>query len=169
MTEKTITGVLHSVTDGTFYIAAEDGQKTILIFDGEHSTPIQMKITLDVYRGDDGEWHVNPAGTYYTVADERPRPGPPGIEKKHIALFRKVAVGASEEAEAKELKAKGYEPVLTNTRWLLLKRPENLSQKQEPRLAELLPLPMVEKQALLETTDPLERLRRLAGLLHTGD
>jgi len=37
------------------------------------------------------------------------------------------------------------------------------------RLAELLPLPMVEKQALLETTDPLERLRRLAGLLHTGD
>ena len=104
MTDKTITGVLHSVTDGTFYIATEDGQKTILIFDAEHSTPIQMKITLDVYRGDDGEWHVNPTGSYYTVADERPRPGPPGIEKKHIALFRKVAVGASEEAEAKELK-----------------------------------------------------------------
>jgi len=32
----------------------------------------------------------------------------------------------------------GYERVLKRTRWLLLKRPENLSEKQEPRLAELL-------------------------------
>ncbi len=40
--------------------------------------------------------------------------------------------------EARQLKDKGYEPVLKNTRWLLLKRPENLTEKQEPRLAELL-------------------------------
>lgn len=40
--------------------------------------------------------------------------------------------------EAKTLKARGLEPVLTKTRWLLLKRPENLSEKQETRLAELL-------------------------------
>ena len=33
--------------------------------------------------------------------------------------------------EAKELKEKGYDPVLTKSRWLLLKRPENLTQKQE--------------------------------------
>ena len=36
------------------------------------------------------------------------------------------------------LKREGYEPVLTNTRWLLLKRPEHLTAKQEPKLAELL-------------------------------
>jgi transposase len=36
------------------------------------------------------------------------------------------------------LAAKGYEPVLKHTRWLLLKRPDNLSAKQEPKLAELL-------------------------------
>lgn len=36
------------------------------------------------------------------------------------------------------------------------------------RLAELLPLPMDEKMALLETLDPLDRLRRLAGLLKTS-
>ncbi|MBT8419249.1 MAG: transposase [Gammaproteobacteria bacterium] len=40
--------------------------------------------------------------------------------------------------EVKELKAKGQEPVLTKARWLLLKRPENLSDKQETKLAELL-------------------------------
>ena len=38
----------------------------------------------------------------------------------------------------KELKAKGYEPVLTKSRWLLLKRPEHLTDAQESRLAELL-------------------------------
>ena len=32
----------------------------------------------------------------------------------------------------------GYDPVLKSSRWLLLKRPENLTEKQEPRLAELL-------------------------------
>jgi transposase len=31
-----------------------------------------------------------------------------------------------------------FEPVLKHTRWLLLKRPENLSEKQLPKLAELL-------------------------------
>ena len=40
--------------------------------------------------------------------------------------------------EAKELKEKGYDPVLTKSRWLLLKRPENLTEKQETKLADLL-------------------------------
>lgn len=40
--------------------------------------------------------------------------------------------------EARELRARGREPVLTKTRWLLLKRPENLTEKQEVRLADLL-------------------------------
>ena len=41
-------------------------------------------------------------------------------------------------AEVKELKAKGDEPVLTKSRWLLLKRPEHLTETQEAKLAELL-------------------------------
>jgi len=40
--------------------------------------------------------------------------------------------------EARDLKAQGYAPVLKHTRWLLPKRPENLTAKQEPRLAALL-------------------------------
>ena len=38
----------------------------------------------------------------------------------------------------REIKARGQEPVLTKTRWLLLKRPQNLTEKQEVRLADLL-------------------------------
>ena len=40
--------------------------------------------------------------------------------------------------EAKRLKAAGYEPVLTGTRFCLLKRPENLTESQEIKLADLL-------------------------------
>ena len=40
--------------------------------------------------------------------------------------------------EAKELREKGYESVLTKIRWLLLKRPENLTEKQDTKLSELL-------------------------------
>ncbi len=40
--------------------------------------------------------------------------------------------------EIRTLKAKGYEPVLSKSRWLLLKRPENLTDKQEVKLAELI-------------------------------
>ena len=40
--------------------------------------------------------------------------------------------------EAKELKEKGYESVLTKTRWLPLKRPENLTEKQDTKISDLL-------------------------------
>jgi len=36
--------------------------------------------------------------------------------------------------EAKSLKANGYEPILSKARWLLLKRPENLTKAQEVKL-----------------------------------
>jgi len=53
-----------------------------------------------------------------------------------MAHFSK-ALDKVRAGEVKELKAKGHEPVLTKTRWLLLKRPENLSDKQESKLAQL--------------------------------
>nr|VFK13564.1 MAG: Transposase [Candidatus Kentron sp. LFY] len=43
---------------------------------------------------------------------------------------------AIDEVRAKE--TQGLEPVLTRSRWLLLKRPENLTEKQGIKLAELL-------------------------------
>lgn len=60
------------------------------------------------------------------------------LDRFHIMSHFSKALDEVRAGETRELKAKGLEPVLTKTRWLLLKRPENLTQKQEPKLAELL-------------------------------
>lgn len=60
------------------------------------------------------------------------------LDRFHIMSHLGKAVDEVRADEARQLRNEGYEPVLKNTRWLLLKRPENLTEKQEPRLAELL-------------------------------
>ena len=60
------------------------------------------------------------------------------LDRFHIMSHMSKAIDEVRAKEARDLKAHGYAPVLTHTRWLLLKRPENLTEKQEPRLAELL-------------------------------
>ena len=60
------------------------------------------------------------------------------LDRFHIMAQMSKAIDKVRAEEARKLKREGYEPVLTNTRWLLLKRPENLTAKQEPKLAELL-------------------------------
>ncbi|MEA3277968.1 MAG: ISL3 family transposase [Pseudomonadota bacterium] len=59
------------------------------------------------------------------------------LDRFHIMAHMSKAIDEVRAQEAKALKANGYEPVLKDSRWLLLKRPENLSEKQEIRLAEL--------------------------------
>jgi len=60
------------------------------------------------------------------------------LDRFHIMAHLGKAIDEVRAQEAKALKAQGYEPVLTKTRWLLLKRPEHLTECQEARLAELL-------------------------------
>jgi transposase len=60
------------------------------------------------------------------------------LDRFHIMAHFSKALDEVRAKEVKELKAKGQEPVLTKTRWLLLKRRENLSEAQQTRLAELL-------------------------------
>jgi transposase len=60
------------------------------------------------------------------------------LDRFHIMSNMSRAIDEVRAAEVKALKAAGYDPVLRRARWLLLKRPENLTEKQEPRLAELL-------------------------------
>jgi transposase len=60
------------------------------------------------------------------------------LDRFHIMAHLGKAIDEVRAQEVKEMKAKGYEPLLTKSRWLLLKRPENLSDKQESRLSELL-------------------------------
>jgi transposase len=60
------------------------------------------------------------------------------LDRFHIMAHLGKAIDEVRAKEARELKARGEEPVLTRTRWLLLKRPERLGEKQHGRLAELL-------------------------------
>lgn len=60
------------------------------------------------------------------------------LDRFHIMAHLSKAIDQVRAEEVRELKAKGYEPVLTKTRWLILKRPENLTEHQETKLSELL-------------------------------
>ena len=60
------------------------------------------------------------------------------LDRFHIMMHLSKAIDEVRAGETRELKEKGYEPVLTKSRWLLLKRPENLTDNQETRLSELL-------------------------------
>lgn len=60
------------------------------------------------------------------------------LDRFHIMGHFGKAIDEVRACEARALKAKGLEPVLTKTRWLLLKRPENLTDRQETKLADLL-------------------------------
>jgi transposase len=58
------------------------------------------------------------------------------LDRFHIMAHLSKAIDEVRASEARALRTQGYEPVLKDSRWLLLKRPENLSEKQEIRLAE---------------------------------
>lgn len=60
------------------------------------------------------------------------------LDRFHIMASLSKSIDKVRAEEARQLKRDGYEPVLSKTRWLLLKRPENLTAKQAPKLAELL-------------------------------
>ncbi|MGH9569094.1 MAG: transposase, partial [Candidatus Angelobacter sp.] len=55
--------------------------------------------------------------------------------------------------ETKRLQADGYEPVLKNSRWCLLKRPENRTEKQTIKLRELLRYNLQSVRAHLQRED----------------
>ena len=59
------------------------------------------------------------------------------LDRFHIMAYLGKAIDEVRAQETKTLKEKGLEPVLTRSRWLLLKRPENLNEKQESKLADL--------------------------------
>jgi transposase len=60
------------------------------------------------------------------------------LDRFHIVQRMNKAIDEVRAAEVKQLKADGYEPILKRSRWLLLKRPENLSDKQAVKLQEIL-------------------------------
>jgi len=72
------------------------------------------------------------------------------LDRFHIVANANKAVDEIRAAEAKQLKAEGYEPVLHQTRWCLLKRKPNLTQKQRARLKDLLQYQLKTTRAYLK-------------------
>jgi transposase len=59
------------------------------------------------------------------------------LDRFHIAMHLNKAIDEVRATEAREMRANGLNPVLKHSRWCLLKRPENLTEKQDSKLADL--------------------------------
>ena len=60
------------------------------------------------------------------------------LDRFHIVMHMNKAIDEVRAQETRELKSKGMSPILTHSRWCLLKRPENLTSNQEIKLRDLL-------------------------------
>jgi transposase len=75
------------------------------------------------------------------------------LDRFHIMSHMNKAIDKVRATEAKTLKAKGQEPVLTGSRWCLLKRPENCTEKQTAKLQELVAINLKTVRAYLLKED----------------
>lgn len=60
------------------------------------------------------------------------------LDRYHIVARLNRALDKVRSSEHRQMKSDGYIPILTKARWLLLKNPENLTDKQEVKLKDLL-------------------------------
>lgn len=75
------------------------------------------------------------------------------LDRFHIMKQLGEAIDDVRAAEARRMKQDGYEPVLKHSRWCLLKRPENLTDRQTVKLAELLRYNLRSVRAYLHRED----------------
>lgn len=75
------------------------------------------------------------------------------LDRFHIMKQLGEAIDDVRAGEARRMKQDGYEPVLKHSRWCLLKRPENLTDHQTVKLAELLRYNLQSVRAYLHRED----------------
>lgn len=75
------------------------------------------------------------------------------LDRFHIVARLNKALDEVRAEEHRNMKRDGYEPILTKSRWLLLKRPENLTQHQEAKLSDLLKYNLKSMRAYLLKED----------------
>src|ERR1700730_1347881 len=78
------------------------------------------------------------------------------LDRFHIAKHMSDAIAHVRRAEVDALRQQGRQPLLTKTRWLLLKRPANQTREQRTRLRELVQhnLPAGRAMLLRESFEP---------------
>jgi len=60
------------------------------------------------------------------------------LDRFHVVAKLNVAIDEIRAKEARELKRRGFEPILKWTRWCFLKRPKNLTDTQSSKLTDVL-------------------------------
>ena len=75
------------------------------------------------------------------------------LDRFHIVAMLNKALNEVRAGEHRKMKADGHEPVLTRSKWCLLKRKENLTAKQEVKLKELLSYNLKSTRAYLLKED----------------
>lgn len=75
------------------------------------------------------------------------------LDRFHIMKQLGEAIDDVRAGEARRMKQDGYEPVLKHSRWCLLKRPENLTDRQTVKLDELLRYNLQSVRAYLHRED----------------
>ena len=75
------------------------------------------------------------------------------LDRFHIMSKMNKAIDEVRAAEARRLARDGYEPLLKHSRWCLLKRPENLTDKQTVKISELLQYNLQSVRAYLHRED----------------
>ena len=75
---------------------------------------------------------------YLKVTKERIGQAVHVLDRFHIVARLNKALDEVRAEEHRRMKRDGYEPLLTKARWLLLKRPEHLTEKQEMKLQDLI-------------------------------
>jgi transposase len=75
---------------------------------------------------------------YLSVVAEQLKQAVHVLDRFHIMKKMNEAIDEVRRGEAARLERDGYEPVLKHSRWCLLKRPENRTEKETVKLSELL-------------------------------
>ncbi len=90
---------------------------------------------------------------YLTVLAEQAGGAIHVLDRFHIMKQLGEAIDQVRAGEARRMKQDGYEPVLKHSRWCLLKRPQNLSERQTVKLDELLRYNLQSVRAYLNRED----------------
>jgi len=75
------------------------------------------------------------------------------LDRFHIVAMLNKAIDVIRADEYRKMTKDGYEPILKNSRWCLLKREENLTEKQEAKLSDLLKYNLKSIRAYLLVAD----------------
>ena len=123
--------VVYEITTGRrrlLWVGEERKEKTIRsFFDwfGDHAKDLKY-VCSDMWQ------------PYLKVIAEKASQAIHVLDRFHIMANISKAIDQVRAKEVKQLKEDGYEPILKRKRWLLLKRPENLTEKQSSSMKELL-------------------------------